>query len=76
MQFDKRHSSHWLWLTSINAPIATRYNLIKIVASFSPNVVIVCIKCDDQNRFEFNVRVLNKRWHVLVVENFDAALLF
>jgi hypothetical protein len=50
--------------------------LIKIVASFSPNVVIVCIKCDDQNRFEFNVRVLNKRWHVLGVENFDAALLF
>jgi hypothetical protein len=50
--------------------------LIKIVASFSPNAVIVCIKCDDQNRFEFNVRVLNKRRHVLVMENFDAALLF
>jgi hypothetical protein len=76
MQFDKRHSSHWLWLTSINAPVATRYNLIKIVASFSPNVVIVCINCDDKNRFEFNVCILNRRWHVLVTENFDAALLF
>jgi hypothetical protein len=32
--------------------------LIEIIASFSPNVVIVCINCDDQNRFEFNVCVL------------------
>ena len=45
---------------SINAPIATRYNLIKIVASFSPNVVIVCINYDDQNRFEFNFCALEK----------------
>jgi hypothetical protein len=45
--------------------------LIKIVASFSSNVVIVCINYDDQNRFEFNVRVLNKHksWHVRVMEN-------
>jgi hypothetical protein len=45
--------------------------LIKIVASFSPSVVIVCINCDDHTRFEFNVCVLNKRkfWHVLVMEN-------
>jgi hypothetical protein len=76
MQFDECHASNCLQLTTINVPIATRYYLIKIVASFSPNVVIVCINYDDQNRFEFNLCVLNKRWHVLVTENFDAALLF
>jgi hypothetical protein len=45
--------------------------LIKIVASFSSNLAIVCFNCDDQTRFEFNVCVLNKRksWHVLVMEN-------
>src|ERR1700751_6294232 len=78
MQFDKCHSSHWLWLTSINAPVATRYNLIKIVASFSPNVVIVCINYDDKNRFEFNLCILNKHksWHLFLMENFYASLLF
>jgi hypothetical protein len=45
--------------------------LIKIVASFSSNLAIVCFNCDDQTRFGFNVCVLNKRksWHVLVMEN-------
>jgi uncharacterized protein DUF6894 len=45
--------------------------LIKIVASFSSNLAIVCFNCDDQTRFEFNVCVLNKRksWHVLLMEN-------
>jgi hypothetical protein len=45
--------------------------LIKIVASFSSNLAIVCFNCDDQTRFEFNVCVLNKRksWHVRVMEN-------
>jgi hypothetical protein len=45
--------------------------LIKIVASSSSNLAIVCFNCDDQTRFEFNVCVLNKRksWHVLVMEN-------
>jgi uncharacterized protein DUF6894 len=52
--------------------------LIKIVASFSPNVVIVCINYDDQNRFEFNLCILNKRksWHVLLMENFYASFYF
>jgi hypothetical protein len=52
--------------------------LTKVVANFSPNIAIVCINCDDQKQFEFNVPVVNKRksWHVLVTENFDAALLF
>jgi hypothetical protein len=45
--------------------------LIKIVASFSSNLAIVCFNCDDQTRFEFNVCVLTKRksWHVLLMEN-------
>jgi hypothetical protein len=45
--------------------------LIKVVASFSSNLAIVCFNSDDQTRFEFNVCVLNKRksWHVLVMEN-------
>jgi hypothetical protein len=45
--------------------------LIKIVASFSSNVVIVCVNYDDQNRFEFNVCVLKTHnfWHVRVMEN-------
>ena len=33
--------------------------LIKIVAIFSPNLAIVCFNCNDQTRFEFNLRVLN-----------------
>jgi hypothetical protein len=43
---------------------------IKIVASFSSKVVIVCINYDDQNRFEFNVCALNrhKSWYVRVTE--------
>jgi hypothetical protein len=65
-----------VWLTLVNAPIVDRDSLNEIVASFSSNVVIVCINYDDQNRFEFNLCVLNKRWHVVVMENFDAALLF
>ena len=35
--------------------------LIKIVASFSSNVAIVCVNYDDQNRFEFSVYVLNTK---------------
>ena len=52
--------------------------LIKIVASFSSKVTIVFINYDDQNRFEFNVCILNTPsfWRVRVMENFDAALLF
>ena len=52
--------------------------LTKVAANFSSNIAIVCINCDDQKQFEFNVSVVNKRksWHVFVTENFDAALLF
>ena len=44
--------------------------MIKIIASFSSNVVIVCINYDDQNRVEINAYVLNmhKCWHVRVTE--------
>jgi hypothetical protein len=44
--------------------------LIKIVASFSTNLVIVCINYDDQNRFEFNMCVLHRHrsWYVRVTE--------
>jgi len=62
---------------TILAPTALDY-LTKVVANFSANIAIVCINCDDQKQFEFNASVVNKRksWHVLVTENFDAALLF
>jgi hypothetical protein len=52
--------------------------LIKIVASFSSKVTIVCINYDDQSRFEVNVCVLNtpSLWNVRVNGDFDAALLF
>jgi hypothetical protein len=51
---------------------------IKIFASFSSKVMIVCINYDDLNRLEFNVCVLNvpNFWHVRVNGDFDAALLF
>jgi hypothetical protein len=44
--------------------------LIKIVASFSSNVVTVCINYDDQKRIELNVSVLKKHksWQVPVTE--------
>jgi hypothetical protein len=37
---------------------------IKVVASFSSKMAIVCIDYDDRNRFELNVCVLNehKSW--------------
>ena len=52
--------------------------LTKVVANFSPKIASVCVNCDDQKQFEFNVSVVSKRksWQVLVTENFDAALLF
>ena len=52
--------------------------LIKIVASFSLKVTIVCINYDDQNRFEFSVYVLNTRNFLRYASDgeFDAALLF
>jgi hypothetical protein len=53
-------------------------NLIKIVASFSPSVVIVCINCDDQTRFEFKC-VRSKQAQILACAcdgEFDATLLF
>jgi hypothetical protein len=59
-----------VWLTLANAPIVDRDSLNKIVASFSSNVVIVCINYDDQNRFEFNGLVLStKSWQVPVTES-------
>jgi hypothetical protein len=37
-------------LIVVNAPIAIGNILIKIVASFSSNLAIVCFNCDDQTR--------------------------
>jgi hypothetical protein len=52
--------------------------LIKIVASFSSNVAIVCVNYDDQNRFEFSVYVLNTHNFLKYAGDgeFDAAPLF
>ena len=45
--------------------------LIKIVASFSSNLAIVCFNCDDQTRFEFNLCILHTHicWQVHLMEN-------
>ena len=45
--------------------------LIKIVASFSSNLAIVCFNFDDRTRSEFNVCVLDthKCWQVHLMEN-------
>jgi hypothetical protein len=44
--------------------------LIKIVASFSSKLAIVCINYDDQDRVEINAYVLNTYnfWHARVTE--------
>ena len=58
-------------LIVVNAPIAIGNVLIRIVASLSSNLAIVCFSCDDQTRYEFNVCILNthKCWRVRVMEN-------
>ena len=58
-------------LIVVNAPIAIGNILIKIVASFSSNLAIVCFNCEDQTRLEFNVSLLNKRefLHVPLMDN-------
>ena len=52
--------------------------LIKIVASFSSKVTIVCINYDDQKRIELNVSVLkmHKSFQCACDGVFDVAFLF
>ena len=46
-------------LSEVSSSILKLVFLLKIVASFSSNLAIVCFNCDDQIRFEFNLCVLH-----------------
>jgi hypothetical protein len=62
--------------TNCDLPLVEMF-LIKIIASFSSNMMIVCINYDDQNRVEINATVLNKHKILACASDgdFDAALL-